>query len=96
MMATDLADYLVRKRVTFREAHAAVGNLVREAEQKECELGDLPFASFRAAHSAFEPDVNRELLPATSLANREISGGTGPDAVKRQIAEAKLALKANI
>ena len=42
MMATDLADYLVRKRVTFREAHGAVGQLVREAEEKSVELSALP------------------------------------------------------
>jgi argininosuccinate lyase len=92
MMATDLADYLVRKRVTFREAHGAVGQLVREAEEKECELSGLPFASFRSAHPSFERDVISELLPATSLGNREVDGGTGPMAVKRQLAAAKAAL----
>jgi argininosuccinate lyase len=92
MMATDLADYLVRKRVTFREAHGAVGQLVREAEEKECELSGLPFASFRSAHPSFERDVISELLPTTSLGNREVDGGTGPMAVKRQLAAAKAAL----
>jgi len=96
MMATDLADYLVRKRVTFREAHGAVGRLVREAEEKGIELGALPLASFRAAHDAFGEDVLSELEPATSLRNREIDGGTGPDAVRRQLAAAKSALKRNI
>lgn len=96
MMATDLADYLVRKRVTFREAHGAVGRLVREAEEKGCELGALPLASFRDAHDEFEPDVLHELSPSASLANREIDGGTGPKAVKRQLAAARSALDANI
>ena len=96
MMATDLADYLVRKRVTFREAHGAVGQLVREAEEKGCELDGLPFASFRSAHPSFERDVLAELSPAASLANREIDGGTGSMAVRRQVAEAKRALGVNI
>ena len=96
MMATDLADYLVRKRVTFREAHGAVGQLVREAEEKACELDGLPFASFREAHPSFERDVLAELSPAASLVNREIDGGTGPDAVRRQLADAKKALIRNI
>ena len=96
MMATDLADYLVRKRVAFREAHGAVGRLVREAEEKQCELDDLPFASFQAAHPAFKPDVISQLSPATSLGNREIEGGTGPVAVKRQISAATAALLANM
>ena len=96
MMATDLADYLVRKRVTFREAHGAVGRLVREAEEKGCELGALPLASFQEAHDDFEPDVMLQLSPAASLGNREIDGGTGPKAVKRQLAAARAAIRANI
>jgi argininosuccinate lyase len=96
MMATDLADYLVRKRVTFRDAHGAVGRLVREAEEKRCELGELPFASFRAAHSGFDADVMAELSPAASLANREIDGGTGPVAVNRQLSAAKATIRANV
>src|SRR5476649_2067618 len=68
MMATDLADYLVRKGVTFREAHGAVGRLVREAEERRCELGALPFASFRAVHAEFGDDVMAELSPTASLA----------------------------
>jgi len=96
MMATDLADYLVRKRVTFRDAHGAVGRLVREAEETRCELGALPFASFRAAHGEFDIDVMSELSPAASLANREIDGGTGPKAVSRQLLAAKAAVRANI
>jgi argininosuccinate lyase len=96
MMATDLADYLVRKRVTFREAHGAVGRLVREAEEKGCELGALPLASFTEAHDEFRPDVLLQLSPLASLGNREIDGGTGPKAVKRQLAAAKAAIHANI
>ncbi len=89
MMATDLADYLVRKRVTFREAHGAVGQLVREAEEKGVEMTALPFASFKSANAAFEPDVMDELSPNTSLGHRNLDGGTGPEAVRRQIAAAK-------
>ncbi len=92
MMATDLADYLVRKRVTFREAHGAVGRLVREAEEKGVEMTDLPFASFRAASAAFEEDVLNELRAETSLSHREVDGGTGPTAVRRQLEAAKAAL----
>lgn len=90
MMATDLADYLVRKRVTFREAHAAVGRLVREAEDLGIEMTALPTASFAAAHPAFEADVMHELLPETSLSHREIPGGTGLRAVRDQLNAAKL------
>jgi argininosuccinate lyase len=92
MMATDLADYLVRKRVTFREAHGAVGRLVREAEEKGVEMTELPLASFRAACSVFDDDVMAELLPQTSVRHRDIDGGTGPAAVRRQIEAARSAL----
>ena len=93
MMATDLADYLVRKRVTFREAHGAVGQLVREAEEAGVELTSLPFASFERAHAAFASDVLEELSPAASLKHREIAGGTGAGAVHTQLEAARERLK---
>lgn len=89
MMATDLADYLVRKQVSFREAHGAVGRLVREAEEAGIEMTELPLSSFAAAHPAFLPDVLDELLPATSLSHRNISGGTGPESVSSQLRAAR-------
>jgi len=92
MMATDLADYLVRKRVTFRDAHAAVGRLVREAEDKGIEMIDLPLESFAAASSAFDGDVMRELAPETSVSHREIPGGTGLNAVRAQLEAAHTCL----
>ncbi len=92
MMATDLADYLVRKRVTFRDAHGAVGKLVREAEEKGVELTDLPMASFKAASAEFGDDVLIELRPSTSLAHRNVAGGTGPESVHRQLEEARQAI----
>lgn len=85
MMATDLADYLVRKRVTFREAHGAVGRLVREAEEKGIEMSELPLESFSAAHAAFTPDVLVELDPVTSMTHRELPGGTGLASVRTQL-----------
>jgi len=92
MMATDLADYLVRKRITFREAHGAVGRLVREAEDAGVEMTDLPFSSFKAASAAFEDDVMQELLPRTSITHRNVEGGTGPEAVRAQLKAAKALL----
>jgi argininosuccinate lyase len=92
MMATDLADYLVRKRVTFREAHGAVGKLVREAEEKGVEMTALSFASFQAASSAFGEDVVAELLPETSVLHRNVVGGTAPQAVQKQLEAARAEL----
>ncbi len=92
MMATDLADYLVRKGATFREAHGAVGSLVRESETSGVELHALPFASFTAAHTRFERDVFDALSPARSVEQREVEGGTGPAAVRAQLEAARTAL----
>lgn len=85
MMATDLADYLVRRRVTFREAHAAVGQLVREAEEAGVELSALPATSFSRAHPELGPDALAELSPEHSMRHREVVGGTGPDALAAQL-----------
>jgi argininosuccinate lyase len=92
MMATDLADYLVERGASFRDAHAAVGKLVREAEQKRCELTLLPFESFASAHPRFEQDVFDALSAVRSVERREAEGGTGPGAVRAQIEAAKFSL----
>lgn len=92
MMATDLADYLVRKGATFREAHKAVGTLVRESEERGVEMHALPFASFAAAHATFGDDVYEALGAARSVSHREVEGGTGPEAVRAQIDAARTAL----
>ena len=92
MMATDLADYLVRKGVSFREAHGAVGLLVREAERAGCDLSALQFAAFQAAHPGFGADVMDELRPETSIGHREIRGGTGPESVRQQLEAAARAV----
>jgi argininosuccinate lyase len=95
MMATDLADYLVGKGATFRDAHEAVGSLIREAEGKRCELSDLPSASFTSAHALFGDDAREWLDPAQSVARRSVPGGTGPESIRSQIASAELAIKPN-
>jgi len=92
MMATDLADYLVRKGATFREAHGAVGRLVRESETTGRELQELPFSSFASAHPRFSEDVLDALSPQQSVLQREVEGGTGPAAVRAQIDAAQAAL----
>jgi len=92
MMATDLADYLVDRGVTFREAHGAVGRLVRQAEQAGTELDGLPLQAFRDAHSQFGDDALQALEPERSLARRNLAGGTGPVAVAAQLAAAREAV----
>jgi argininosuccinate lyase len=92
MMATDLADYLVRHGATFREAHRAVGQLVRDAEASGKDLSALPQGAFEAAHAAFGADVRDALSAEASVRRRDIDGGTGPNAVRLQIAQAHASL----
>jgi len=93
MMATDLADYLVEKGATFREAHLAIGSLIRESEREDCELNAMPVASFKAAHPLFGDDVLDWLEPARSVARRDVPGGTGPTALAAQLRSAREALR---
>jgi argininosuccinate lyase len=92
MMATDLADYLVRKGATFREAHGAVGQLIRSSEERGTELHTLPYADFAAAHHLFDEDVFDALSAYRSVEHREVEGGTGPVAVRVQLEAAQRAL----
>ena len=92
MMATDLADYLVGKGATFRDAHEAVGTLIREAEGKGCELTELPMESFRTTNALFGDDVMRALDPAESVARRSVPGGTGPASIASQLEAARKAV----
>jgi argininosuccinate lyase len=92
MMATDLADYLVEKGATFREAHSAIGALIRESESEGCDLDGLPLSSFKAAHPLFGEDALDWLEPSRSVSRRDVPGGTGPGAVKAQLRSAREAL----
>lgn len=86
MLATDLADYLVRSGVPFREAHEMVGKLVREAEVKGVPLSDLPRTSFVEVSETFEAaDLPALFDPLRSLEARAVPGGTASSSVKAQI-----------
>jgi argininosuccinate lyase len=93
MMATDLADYLVGKGVSFRDAHGSVGQLVRESLETGVELDALPAASFASAHAAFGDDVLDALSAEASVARRDVPGGTGPTALRAQIEAARASLR---
>ncbi|HYN12797.1 MAG TPA: argininosuccinate lyase, partial [Burkholderiales bacterium] len=76
--ATDLADYLVRKGLAFRDAHEAVARAVREAERSGVDLAALPLSSLRSFSAKIGPDVRRVLTPEGSVAARAHAGGTAP------------------
>lgn len=92
MMATDLADYLVLRGVTFRESHGAVGALVRQAEEVGIELHELPLSAFTAAHAMFGEDALDALSAQASVDRRSIPGGTAVSAVREQLKLGRKAL----
>lgn len=89
MLATDLADYLVRKGVPFREAHRKVGEVVRLAESRGVTLSELSTDEYKKIAPEFGADVKDVFDFAKSVAAREVIGGTGPNAVREQIERAK-------
>ncbi len=90
--ATDLADYLVRKGMPFREAHEAVARAVRHATDKGVDLSGLSLQELRRFSVLIERDALETLKPEGSLAARNHSGGTAPKRVRRAIEKARRAL----
>ncbi|HYW74215.1 MAG TPA: argininosuccinate lyase [Pyrinomonadaceae bacterium] len=92
--ATELADYLVRKGVPFRQAHEMVGRIVMRAIERGCELNDLSLAEFKS----FSPLVADDVFPALSLTEtlktKSQPGGTAPDRVNEALAAARNTLAA--
>jgi argininosuccinate lyase len=87
--ATDLADYLVRKGVPFRDAHEAVAQAVREAERSGRDLAALPLATLQKFSKHIGADVKKVLTPEGSIAARDHVGGTAPAQVRKAIARAR-------
>jgi argininosuccinate lyase len=90
--ATDLADYLVRQGLPFREAHEVVGRAVRHAITRGCELAELSLEELRQFSSRIGSDVYPALTVEASLRARAVLGGTAPEAVRRQLAQVKALL----
>ena len=94
MFATDLADFLVRRGMAFREAHELVGRVVQQAAGQDKSLDALSLAEFHALHPAFGAYLSRDDLESifdaeASVSRRVAFGGTAPEAVRRQIAQAR-------
>jgi argininosuccinate lyase len=89
MLATDLADYLVRKGVPFRTSHQRVGQAVRRAEQLGTALPDMDLAEYRAIEPAFDADLYAVFDFRHSVAARDSIGGTAPAAVWSQLRKAE-------
>ncbi len=92
LLATDLADYLVRKGVPFRESHRLVGQVVKRAEELVTALKELDLTEYQAIHPAFAKDVYRVFDFRRSVEARDTEGGTAPEAVRAQIERARRAM----
>jgi argininosuccinate lyase len=89
LVATDLADYLVRKGTTFRQAHEAVGKMVLYAIEQKKELKHLSLEELTQFSSQIEADVYEWLEPEMCVRRRNLRGGTGPESVAASIRKAK-------
>ena len=92
LLATDVADYLTRMGLPFREAHNAVGQLVRYCEEHGKELRQLTLAEYRAHSEMFEADV-LAIDAWSSLRSRDVPGGTAPRRVAAAIRRARAILR---
>ena len=87
--ATDLADYLVRKGMAFRDAHDVVARAAREAERAGVDLAALPLSRLKAFSPHVASDARKVLTPEGSVAARSHRGGTAPAQVRRAVARAR-------
>ena len=97
LLATEAADYLVRKGIPFRQAHDIVGKVLREAEKQGIPFTSLPLEELKQISPAFEADFAKSLGVDAALAAKKVPGGTAPESVRAAIAdlEARLNKKAN-
>ncbi len=93
LLATDLADYLVRKGMPFRNSHHVVGSIVGHCDRNKVELNKMSTSDLKEFSELFEDDVLSLFDWKTALNGRDIPGGTGPTSVANQIARAKELLK---
>ena len=89
--ATDLADYLVRKGMPFRQAHEVVGRAVLRAMELRCGLSDLPLGEYKKLSSLIRDDVYASLSVEASVSRRTSQGGTAPANLKRRLQALKKA-----
>jgi argininosuccinate lyase len=92
-LATEIADYLVRKNVPFAHAHEAAGKCVAIAENGNKELHQLTDEEFASAHSQLDSGVREVLTVEGALAGRTTHGGTAPSQLSKQFTELESQIK---
>ena len=86
LLATEAADYLVRKGIPFRQAHDIIGKVLREAEKQNVSWTALPLDTLKKISPAFENDFATSLSVDAALASKKVPGGTAPESVAETIA----------
>src|ERR1700737_4920976 len=87
LMATEAADYLVRKGIPFRQAHDVIGQILREAEMQNVPWTSLPLEALKKISPAFEADFAASLSLEAALATKRVPGGTAPESVQTAISD---------
>ena len=85
LSATDMADYLVRRGVPFRQAHEVTGKVVAYCISHKMYFGNLDLETLKEFSGAFESDIFDHILPQSSVDQKQSAGSTNPHEVKRQI-----------
>ncbi|KAJ7046666.1 argininosuccinate lyase [Mycena alexandri] len=85
VLATDLADYLVRKGIPFRETHHVSGRAVALAESRKCQLNELTLADFKSLNENFAEDIHSVFNFEASVERRQSIGGTSKKMIERQV-----------
>jgi argininosuccinate lyase len=87
LLATEAADYLVRKGVPFRQAHDAIGKILKEGERQQKVLTELPLDGLRKISAAFDSDFSNGLTVEAALASKNVPGGTAENSVRSAIVQ---------
>lgn len=96
MTATDLADYLARRGLPFREAHEVVGRMVRSCIESGKDLTGLSLAEMQAFSPLFDEGALEVVTPEAAVAARNVFGGPAPEQVQARLAEARALLSGNV
>ena len=91
--ATDLAEYLVRKGISFKDAHEVIGSIVKHCSDKDINISDLSISELKGFSDKLEEDVYGLMNPETSISNKKTQGSTNPELVKKEIAKWKKRLE---
>ena len=96
LLATEAADYLVRKGIPFRQAHDIVGKVLREAERQDVTFTALPLEKLKQLSPAFDAGFATSLSLDAALASKRVPGGTAPDSVRAAIEDLETRLNKKV